>query len=532
MNSNYDVVIMGAGHNGLVAAAYLAKAGKKVLVLESNPYPGGGVLTRELTVPGFKHDVHSSSHIMLVGNPMMVNDELGLYKKFGLKYHTMERPHATVFKDRTYLITSRNPEETAQSIAKYSERDANAYREFAKIGEGMLPMLLQSIYSPPTPMGPTMAMMLDSVEGQEIFQMMVRSPLDFVNEWFEHDRTKIHILRPAMELLQYPDEQGTSMGVFLFPILQNRFGNPKCIGGSGKLTEALVACIESYRGKVQVNSQVTKVITEKGRAVGLKTNDETYMARDCVIASIHPKRLDKFIDEIDPGIVARAKRVKRSPMSLVQIHLALREQVRFHAGPVIEQTQMVHYSDAETVDELLQQMDDIRYNRLPTQPLLAGQDQTRADPSRAPAGSGVIALAAFAPYDLAEEEGGARAWDRVKDQFADYCIERAAPFVSNFTKENIIARHIKTPLDHERHSPNSFVEGDIHGIGGYFFQNGGLRPIPELSQYRVPGVDRLYLVGPFMHPGGSVFGAGRNTVMNVFEDLGMDFDKVAAAPVT
>lgn len=529
LNTQYDVLVMGAGHNGLVAAAYLAKAGKKVLVLERNPYYGGGVLTRELTAPGFKHDVHSSSHIMLLGNPMMVNDELGLLSKFGLKYKYQELPHATLFPDGSHLLTCRDYRVTCESIAKFSKKDAESYAHFAQIGAQMLPMLLQSIYAPPAPMGPAMAMMLDSVEGQEFFQQMVRSPLDYVNEWFEDDRTKIHILRPAMELLQFPDEQGTSMAIFLFPILQNKFGNPKAVGGSGKLAEALVAAIEHFGGKVVTNCEVTKVLTKNGRAVGLQTTTDTFMAKEAVIAAIHPKRLDRFIDGLDADMLARAKRGKSSAMGLFQVHLALKNQATFYAGKEIENVQMVHYSDTTSLDDMLKQLDPLRHGELPDKFLLAGQDQTRVDPSRAPPGNGVMVAQAFVPYKL--KQGGAQAWDTIKDEVAKKVLAQMSQYVSNLTPDNIIASSPQTPLDHERHSPNSFVEGDIHGLGGYFFQNGGLRPTPELAQYRVPGVDRLYLVGPFMHPGGSVFGAGRNTVMNVFDDLGMDFDKVASAKV-
>jgi phytoene dehydrogenase-like protein len=528
MAKKYDVLVMGAGHNGLVAACYLAKAGKKVLVLERNPYYGGGVLTREITAPGFRHDVHSSSHIMLQGNPMMVNDELGLLGKFGLKYKTLERPHATLFADGSHLITSRDFRETCESIAKFSKHDAEAYARFAKIGEQMLPMLLQGLYNPPVPMGPLMNLMLSSNEGVEMFQQMVRSPLDYVNEWFEDDRVKIHILRPAMELLQFPDEMGTSMVVFLFPVLQNRFGNPKAVGGSGRLADALVASLKHFGGEIITDCEVTKVITRNGRAVGLQTMDETYEASDAVIAAIHPKRLEHFVDGLDPDMVARAKRSKPSAMNLLQVHMALNEPITFHAGKELEKIQMLHYSEYTKLDDMLQQLDPLRHGKLPEKYLLAGQDQTRVDPTRAPEGKGIFFLQAFVPAQL---EGGIQRWDEIKEAEAQRILVQGQKFISNLTPQNIIAKSVQTPLDHERHSPNTFVNGDIHGLGGYFSQNGGLRPSPELAQYRVPGAERLYLVGPFMHPGGSVFGAGRNTVMNVFEDLGLNFDKVSGAPV-
>jgi phytoene dehydrogenase-like protein len=377
-------------------------------------------------------------------------------------------------------------------------------------------------------MGPLLNIMLSSVEGTEAFNQMVRSPLDYVNEWFTDDRVKIHILRPAMELLQFPDEMGTSMAIFLFPILQNRFGNPKAVGGSGRLADALVQALQHFGGEIMLDCEVTKVLSRNGRAVGLQTRDATYMANEAVIAAIHPKRLEQFVDGLDAEMVKRAARSKPSAMNLFQVHMALNEPATFVAGKDPEQIQMIHYSEFTKLDDMLAQLDPLRRGKLPERFLLAGQDQTRVDPSRAPPGKGIMFLQAFVPNKLPE---GAQHWEAIKDGVADRLIEQGRQFISNLTTENILARRVQTPWDHEQHSPNSFVGGDVHGLGGYFSQNGGLRPSPELAQYRVPGCERLYLVGPFMHPGGSVFGAGRNTVINVFDDLGLNFDKVSSAPV-
>ena len=131
------------------------------------------------------------------------------------------------------------------------------------------------------------------------------------------------------------------------------------------------------------------------------------------------------------------------------------------------------------------------------------------------------------PYDLAE--GGASRWDEIKEQVGDLSLAAYRHFVPNLTAENIIARKLYSPLDLERSSPNSMVRGDVHGVAPFFYQTVGHRPTADLGQYTVPGVERLYLVGPFMHPGGGVYGAGRATAMKMFEDLKLNFDKVAAA---
>ena len=526
----YDVLVMGGGHNGLVAAAYLAKAGKSVLVLERADKCGGGVMTRELTLPGYKHDVHSSSHVMLLGNPMMRNDELGLKSKFGLEYRIKEKAQATVFDDGSYLVTHRDPEKTAESIAQFSRKDADAYLAFAQRGQNMLPMFMQGLYAPPAPLGPFMAMMTSSAEGRDIFDMMNRSPLDLVNEMFEDDRVKQHVLRPPTELLQFPDDMGTGTALFMFPALMNEFGSPKAVGGSGALADALLKAIAHFGGEVKTGSEVAKVVTRSGRAVGLQMADgDEYLARDAVIAQIHPAKLGHFVDELDPVLAKRASRGKFSAFNVMLLHYALNKPLRFHAGDELPEVQMVHYANHRKFSDFMKQLDPLRHGELGDELVLSGQDQTYVDPSRAPDGKGVAFTQALVPFELAD--GGLAGWDAIKEGVAEKVIRDAGRFVSNLTPENILAMDVNTPADWLEHSPNSFVNGDIHGLGGYFFQNGGMRPIAELADYRVPDIEGLYLTGPFMHPGGSVFGAGRNTVMNTFRDLKIDFDAVAGASV-
>src|SRR5512139_4135905 len=125
--SDADIIVIGSGHNGLVAAAYLAVAGRKVLVLERNAWFGGGVVTRELTRPGFRHDQHSMSHIFIQGNPLLKNDELKLKSRYGLEYVFPESPMMSVFEDGTTLRLFRDPLKSAAEIAKFSKKDAEAF---------------------------------------------------------------------------------------------------------------------------------------------------------------------------------------------------------------------------------------------------------------------------------------------------------------------------------------------------------------------------------------------------------------------
>jgi phytoene dehydrogenase-like protein len=527
MTNNYDVVAMGAGHNGLVAAAYLAKAGKKVLVLERKAWPGGGVVTREINTPGYWHDEHSSVHIMIQGNPMIRQDELGLQSKFGLKYH-YGTPYAMIFPDQTSLIAHQDLDKTCEGIARISRRDAETYRRFAKRAIAMLPMFGAGLYVPPTPMGAFVTMLDGNEQGREVLEAMQRSSLEIANQSFESEKVKIWLLRLVSENLQLPDELGTGFGLYLMPGLMHGYGVSQPVGGSGKLSESLVRCIEHHGGEVRCNSEVTKILTSGGRATGARlSTGEEFKAADGVIGAIHPHRLRAFLEGVPEPVLDRAERATLAAFSIMVSHYDLRTQAQYYAGEDVGRAIMLEFLSSNKLSEMLDDFDALKRGRISERVLAAGGDESINDPSRVPAGRGMFHGITFAPYNL--EDGGPARWDEIVEQMGDRSLAAYRKFIKNLTSDNIVKRTIVTPLDHARHMPNSMVGGDVHGVAPYFYQTGGHRPTPDLAQYTVPGVERFYLVGPFQHPGGGVYGAGRATAIRMFEHLGMDFDKLVGA---
>lgn len=529
MSNSYDIVALGGGHNGLTAAAYMAKAGKKVLVLERKPHFGGGVSTRELIAPGYWHDEHSNVHIMIQGNPMLRNDELGLLSKFGLEYIYPELPWATVFEDGRVIRAWKDLDRTCQGIAEFSSRDAEAYRKFVQASQQALPMFMAGLYQPPFPMGAFIAMMDQSDEGRFLLDVMHRSALDVVDQYFESDLLKLHIVRLVTENLQMPDELGTGMGAFLMPGIIHTYGVSMPKGGSGELSKALVRCIEHFGGEVRCSSEVEKVITSAGRARGVRlTTGEEFDAKDGVIGALHPYVLRKFVDGVPEPVLQRAERVTQSPFSICLTHLALKKRATLKAAAG-EGAVMTELMSTASLHDMLDDYDHLRRGRVPPRRLIAGGDNTSNDPTRAPAGGGIFYGVTFAPYNL--RDGGPSRWDEIKEQVADESLEFYRKFFNNLNDDNIIGRVVRSPLDHERDSPASFLKGDVHGAAPYMYQSVGYRPTPDLGHYTVPGVEGLYLVGPFMHPGGGVFGAGRATAIQMMDDFDIDYDRVLVGAV-
>jgi phytoene dehydrogenase-like protein len=514
-----DIIAIGSGHNGLVAAAYLAVAGKRVLVLERNEWFGGGVVTRELTRPGFRHDQHSMSHIFIQGNPLLANDELGLKRKYGLQYVFPDVPMMSVWEDGTTLPLHRDPNKSAEAIRNFSAKDAEAFLELSRQAAQWLPMIQAGLYAPPMPLGAQTAMMDQSPEGREIWRTTQVSTFDLMEELFEHDKVKAHFGRVAGENLVSPDEKATGIGAYVFLGFLEKYGFGVPVGGSGSLTNALIRCIEDHGGAVRANAMVREVLTEGGRASGVVLDSgERLSCSGGVIGAIHPHHLPEMVPALPATVARNARRTHVTPAACFTVHAALDAPLKFKAGDlsaVMYELMPANYHDMRRA------FDALRYGEMSPFPLVGVGQLTQHDPSRAPEGKAIFHAWDYVPYDRPD----GRNWDETKREFAEAVIARMGDFIEN-VPDVVLDYHCDSPVDMERTSP-SFHRGDLHGIATTTYQSGSHRPTPELGQYRVPGVEGLYLVGPFQHPGGGVFGAGRATAMVMAEDLGIEFDEIA-----
>jgi phytoene dehydrogenase-like protein len=516
---SFDVIAVGSGHNGLVAAAYLSAAGKRVLVLERNAWFGGGVVTRELTVPGFRHDQHSMTHIFIQGNPLLLNDELGLKSKYGLRYVFPESPVSSIYEDGEVLAMYRDRARTSAEIARYSPKDAAAYERLSEKAAAWLPMIAASLFTPPMPLGASTALLDQSREGRELWRTTQMSTHELLCQYFESDRVKTHFARVAGENLVSPDEKGTGIGLFVFLGFLEHYGFGVPIGGSGALTNSLIACIEDHGGSVLSEVDVVRVSSRGGRATGVHTRDgRQFDANDGIIAAIHPHHLGGMVEGIDVEVASDAAAAEISPNACITLHASLKEPLRTLHGAALRSV-MVELLPTE-YETLRRSFDELRYARLSNYPLVGLGSLSEFDPSRVPSGKATVHAWDYVPYERAD----GRSWDEAKGDYVQRMIRHMGKFLKNMTHENILAFHCDSPVDMERTS-SSFVRGDLHGVAMPSYQLGAHRPTPALGQYMVPDIERLYLVGPFQHPGGGVFGAGRAAAQRFCEDLKIDFDQ-------
>jgi phytoene dehydrogenase-like protein len=518
--AQHDIVVIGGGHNGLTAAAYLAKAGLDVVLLEANDYLGGGVVTRELTQPGFRHDMYSAAHVLILDNPLIREDELGLIARYGLKYVFPDPTFSVVFRDDSYIAFYRDVQRTAETIARISPKDAENYVNFHAVANRLTPMLVEGMFTPPPPLGKWMSRLDRSEIGQEMIRTCMLSYLDVVNEWFENSAIRAALARWIAESMAAPEDGSTgTIPLTMIPAV-HRGGIGFPVGGSGQLSEALATALRDMGGTVRTAAPVGRILFDGDRATGVVlASGERIEARRAVVADVNIRQVPRMVDHrFGDSWERKVNRIKPASFSTLSGHMALTEAPVFRAGPEVGQAGIVEV--AMPMTELRQAFDGLKYG-VPACKIPTISAPSVWDPTRAPAGRHTLYLIGFAPPRLDKDD-----WATRKEEFFGQVFDTFCDLTVNMSHDKVLGQRIDSPADVERLN-SSWPGGDGEHFGAQLFQLMSYRPLPNMG-YRLPA-ESLYLVGPSTHPGAGVTGGARAGVQAIMKDLGIDFATAIAS---
>ena len=528
-----DAVIIGAGHNGLVCAAYLAAAGLKVTVLERRHVVGGAAVTEEFH-PGFRNSVASYTVSLL--NPKIIRD-LAL-PAHGLRIVERKLANFLPLPDGRHLKVGAG--RTKAEVAKFSEKDAERLDQYSarldRVAEVLKSLVLEA---PPNvlaegwsvlpellkaaPLGRRLGW-LDAEARTDFLDLLLKSAGDFLDSWFESDPIKaVFGFDGIVGTYQSPYAQGTA-----YVLLHHVFGevNGKkgvwghAIGGMGAITEAMAKSCAARGVDIRTDSPVREVIVEKGRAVGAVTEaGEIFRAR-IVVSNLNPKLL--FTQMLDPAALPaeflRRMTHWRSGSGTFRMNVALSELPDFSAAP--GKALAEHHTAGIIIGPSLSYMDraflDARAHGWSRAPIVEMLIPSTLDDTLAPPGKHVASLFCqhVAP-ELPEDFPGGSSWDDHKDEVADLMIATVNAYAPNFAS-SVIARQVLSPLDLER--TFGLLGGDIFHGQLSLDQIFSARPALGHADYRAP-IPGLYLCGSGTHPGGGVSGApGHNAAREILRD--------------
>ena len=516
---SHDFIVIGAGHNGLACAAYLAKAGAKVLVLERSMRVGGGCHTEEATLPGFRHNICSVVHTHIPLSPVYRDLEL---ERHGVRYVYPDHLRGTIFPDHKSIVMYREPERMAAELGKFSARDAGTFTQLVEdYGEFIDATYLPLMYSPPLPPSVQTAELEKSEEGRTLLQWQASTPVQLLDELFESEEVKVHFLSRLTVLGFAPDQFGLGW-ICLFRILKAEA--PICVGGSQQLAEGLRRVVEGNGGVIQTGMEVRRILLRDNRAVGIELKDGKRLeAAKAVITNVEPKKsfLGMVGEEFLPGaFTTRVKNYHSRGRSLFVLHLALSEPPRYRAAahnPPVN-TAFSQEMFGGSVAEQVHAYRDIALGEPPRKEMLQVTLPTLFDPTQAPKGKHTAVIWQYAPY--AVESDGPEGWRRLREEYAAHLLDLWRSYAPNISRDKILAMTIQDPSDTERLNDNLVNGVDVVGDMtpdqmGYF------RPFAGWSSYRTP-VDGLYMCGGYCHPGGGVHaGAGHNAAGVIAEDFAL-----------
>jgi phytoene dehydrogenase-like protein len=516
----YDAVIIGAGHNGLTTAAYLAKAGWSVLVLERRHKIGGATTTEEI-VPGFRFSV--LSYVVSLLRPEIIR-ELEL-PKHGLEILPLDGTFTPLPDD--YLWRRDDHAWTMREIRRWSKRDADAYEEYGQLMAEMarfIKPILGIVPPDPTsldPRGwPPVASLLRDfgrlprAQQQAFVGLMTMSASDFLDQWFETQPLKatmsasgiigtfLGVRSPGTAYVLLHHYMGEIDGAF------RAWGIPK--GGTGGVADAIAGAAREYGVEIRLEAPVAKVSMVGDRATGVVLESGEEIAAGVVVSAVDVRRT--FLQFLDEGAIPTdlADEVRRFKFrgSSGKVNLALDGLPSFSALPGPGEHLRGAMSMSPSIDYMEQAYDDAKYGRFSRKPYIDMIIPTLVDPQMAPPGKHVMScFVQYAPYHLAEGT-----WDEQREAFGDAVIDAIATVAPNI-RDIIVGRQVVTPLDMEREY--GLTEGNIfHGelsLEQLFFS----RPVPGWARYRTPIRD-YWMAGSSTHPGGGIMAAnGRLAALEI-----------------
>ncbi|WP_229830685.1 phytoene desaturase family protein [Actinoplanes ianthinogenes] len=491
-----DAIVVGAGHNGLVAANLLADAGWTVRVLETSGEPGGAVRSGEVTAPGYLSDLFSAFYPLGYASPVL--RELGL-DRHGLAWTHAPAVLSHLLPDGRAATISRDLAETMASMETFAagdgERWRNAYRDWAAVSDRMLEVILRPF--PPVRAGLGLARQLGPGDALRLGRRLVLSARELGSELFSGEGARVALAGCALHTDLSPEEAGGGVYGWLLTMLGQQVGWPAPVGGAGELTAALVRRLRSRGGEIVYRAPVRRVLVARGRAMGVRTADgRDWRATRAVVADVPAPAL--FLDLVGerwlPGRMVEDLAHFRWDGATVKVDWALDGPIPWK-NAAVGGAGTVHLG--ADLNGLTRYSGKIATGEVPEDPFLLLGQMTTTDQSRSPAGTETAWAYTHLPHraQWPADEIAAHV-ERI-----EAVIEEQAPGF----RSRVVGRHVFAPGDLERENP-SLVGGALGGGTSAAFQQLFFRPVPGLGRADTP-VDRLYLSSSSAHPGGGVHGA-------------------------
>jgi phytoene dehydrogenase-like protein len=517
LDRSYDGIIVGAGQHGMVLGSYLAKAGLSILLVDRRLDYGGGLMTKEATLPGFYHNLHSINHFQISATPWF--DDLGLAER--VTYITPPYEFAQAHRDGSALVFGRDAEETLANVARFSKRDAATFREWNRKAEEMTARIfLPERYAEPLPQEEREALLSQSPIGRDFLAITRRQPLDVVQELFENEHVKLLFLFKVSlfgtwltDTLSKTSPMGSVIRAFDF-----QSGYQLCRGGSFNLARGLMETFIAAGGTFQNQVEIERIVVEGGKATGIALADgRTVRAKQFVASTIDlHQTFEKLIgrDQLPKAFIAKFDGFQYTSWTLFGLHLALKESPRFAAAafdPNIDRA-LKWSIGAETMEDLFSAFEDVKANRVPRIVQFGSGPLSLLDPTQAPRGKHTTYAWHVMPFD---PDIGGRDWEDFKEEFSEQIIETFRRYCPNMTADNILGKYAYTAKEYVQELPN-MRGGDIF-MGAFNAEQVMYNHIG----YRTP-LPNLYLAGSAAHPGGAISGgAGYIAAGIIARDLGI-----------